>query len=153
MTTKIKTPVADKQLTELEKHGDVRVDNYFWMRLTDAQKNADIKDAQTQKVYDYLNEENAYYHQMTQETKSFQEMLFQEMKGRIKEDDESVPYKKDGYFYITRYEVGQQYPIYSRKKGSLDATEEILFNDYLGVVPVVAVAPIQALAPLLPVVQ
>lgn len=128
MTTKIKTPVADKQLTELEKHGDVRVDNYFWMRLTDAQKNADIKDAQTQKVYDYLNEENAYYHQMTQETKSFQETLFQEMKGRIKEDDESVPYKKDGYFYITRYEVGQQYPIYSRKKGSLDATEEILFN-------------------------
>ena len=125
---KIKAPVAEKVPHKLEKHGDKRIDNYFWMRLSDEQKNAKEKDEQTQKVYDYLNEENAYYEEMTKETKSFQESLFEEMKGRIKEDDESVPYKKDGYYYITRYEIGQQYPIYSRKKGSLDAEEEIMFN-------------------------
>ncbi|OSY89099.1 protease 2 [Tenacibaculum holothuriorum] len=123
-----KAPVAEKQPKKLEKHGDVRVDNYFWMRLTDEQKNAKDKDEQTQKVYDYLNEENAYYDDKTKHTKKFQEDLFEEMKGRIKEDDESVPYKKNGYFYITRYEKGQQYPIYSRKKGNLEAEEEIIFN-------------------------
>lgn len=128
MNKDIKAPVAEKQPTKLEKHGDVRTDDYFWMRLTDAQKNAKVKDEQTQKVYDYLNAENAYYDEMTKETKEFQEELFQEMKGRIKEDDESVPYKKDGYFYITRYEKGQQYPIYSRKKETLEAEEEIMFN-------------------------
>ncbi|MGG6232110.1 S9 family peptidase [Tenacibaculum sp. SDUM215027] len=128
MNKDIKAPVAEKQPTKLEKHGDVRTDDYFWMRLTDAQKNAKIKDEQTQKVHDYLNAENAYYDEITKETKEFQEELFQEMKGRIKEDDESVPYKKDGYFYITRYEKGQQYPIYSRKKENLEAEEEIMFN-------------------------
>ncbi|MFE8424052.1 S9 family peptidase [Tenacibaculum sp. ZH5_bin.1] len=128
MNKDIKAPVAEKQPTKLEKHGDIRTDDYFWMRLTDAQKNTEVKDEQTQKVYDYLNAENAYYEEMTKETKEFQEELFQEMKGRIKEDDESVPYKKDGYFYITRYEKGQQYPIYSRKKETLEAEEEIMFN-------------------------
>ena len=128
MNKDIKVPVAEKQPTTLEKHGDIRTDDYFWMRLTDAQKNTEAKDEQTQKVYDYLNAENAYYDEMTKETKEFQEELFQEMKGRIKEDDESVPYKKDGFFYITRYEKGQQYPIYSRKKETLEAEEEIMFN-------------------------
>ncbi|TDQ29781.1 S9 family peptidase [Tenacibaculum caenipelagi] len=128
MKKDIKVPVAEKQPTKLEKHEDVRIDDYFWMRLTDEQKNAKVKDEQTQKVYDYLNAENAYYDEMTKETKEFQETLFQEMKGRIKEDDESVPYKKNGYFYITRYEKGQQYPIYSRKKKTLEAEEEIMFN-------------------------
>ncbi|WP_120187202.1 S9 family peptidase [Tenacibaculum lutimaris] len=128
MKKDIKAPVAEKQPTKLEKHGDVRTDDYFWMRLTDEQKNAEVKDEQTQKVYDYLNAENTYYDEMTKETKEFQEELFQEMKGRIKEDDESVPYKQDGYFYITRYEKGQQYPIHSRKKETLEAEEEIMFN-------------------------
>nr|WP_233487106.1 S9 family peptidase [Tenacibaculum sp. E3R01] len=128
MKKDIKAPVAEKQLTKLEKHGDIREDNYFWMRLTDEQKNAEVKDNQTQKVYDYLNAENDFYDKMTVETNDFQEQLFQEMKGRIKEDDESVPYKSNGYFYITRYEKGQQYPIFSRKKESLEAKEEIMFN-------------------------
>ena len=128
MKKDIIAPVAEKQATILEKHGDIRTDDYFWMRLTDAQKNADVKDEQTQKVYDYLNAENAYYEERTKETKDFQEQLFEEMKGRIKEDDESVPYKSNGYFYITRYEKGQQYPIYSRKKDNLEAVEEIMFN-------------------------
>ena len=121
-------PIAEKKLTELEKHGDVRVDNYFWMRLSDEQKLAPIKDEQTEKVTNYLEAENEYYKQVTAYTKDFQEDLFQEMKGRIKEDDSSVPYKNNGYFYNTRYEVGKQYPIYSRKKGNLEAKEEILFD-------------------------
>jgi len=128
MIKDIQAPIAEKITTKLEKHGDVREDNYFWMRLSDKQKNAENKDEQTEKVYDYLNAENKYYEEKTATTKDFQEYLFEEMKGRIKEDDESVPYKKDGYFYINRFETGQQYPIYTRKKESLEAPEEILFN-------------------------
>ncbi|MDN3619007.1 S9 family peptidase [Polaribacter undariae] len=127
-STDAKTPVAEKQPTELEKHGDVRIDNYFWMRLSDEQKNAIDKDTQTEKVVNYLEEENTYYNEVTAYTKPFQEELFEEMKGRIKEDDSSVPYKDNGYFYITRYEIGNQYPIYSRKKENLEADEEVLFN-------------------------
>jgi len=124
----IKPPVATKIPTEIETHGDIRIDNYFWMRLSDEQKNAKIKDEQTTKVLDFLNAENNYYNQITAHTNDFQSSLFEEMKSRIKEDDESVPYKKNGYFYITKYEKGQQYPIYTRKKESLDAEEVLLFN-------------------------
>ncbi|MGJ8762149.1 MAG: S9 family peptidase [Polaribacter sp.] len=127
-STDAKTPVAEKQPTKLDKHGDVRIDNYFWMRLSDEQKNAIDKDTQTEKVVNYLEEENTYYNEVTAYTKPFQEELFEEMKGRIKEDDSSVPYKDNGYFYITRYEIGNQYPIYSRKKENLEADEEVLFN-------------------------
>lgn len=123
-----KIPVAEKQPLKLEKHNDVRVDNYFWMRLSDEQKLAEIKDEQTKKVIDYLESENEYYDKVTGYTKDFQANLFKEMKGRIKEDDSSVPYKSNGYFYITRFEIGNQYPIYSRKKETLNADEEILFN-------------------------
>jgi oligopeptidase B len=126
--TDAKVPLATKEAKKLEKHGDVRVDNYFWMRLSDDQKNAVEKDAHTKKVVSYLEEENAYYNLVTKDTKTFQEELFEEMKGRIKEDDSSVPYKDNGYFYITSYKVGNQYPIYSRKKESLEAKEEILFD-------------------------
>ena len=124
----IKPPVSTKIPTEIETHGDIRIDNYFWMRLSDEQKNAKIKDEQTTKVLDFLNAENDYYNQITAHTNDFQSSLFEEMKSRIKEDDESVPYKKNGYFYITKYEKGQQYPIYTRKKESLDAEEALLFN-------------------------
>lgn len=112
-----KAPIASIKPTKLEKHGDVRMDNYFW-----------LNDRENPEVIDYLNKENDYYNQMTAGTKEFQSELFEEMKGRIKEDDESVPYLYNGYYYITRYEKGKDYPIYSRKKGSLDATEEIMFN-------------------------
>jgi oligopeptidase B len=83
-STDAKYPIADKQPTTLEKHGDVRVDNYFWMRLTDTQKEAEVKDEQTTKVVDYLKAENTYYEKVTEYTKNFQEDLIQEMKGRIK---------------------------------------------------------------------
>ena len=127
-STDSKIPSAIKKPFQLEKHGDVRTDNYFWMRLSDEQKLAEVKDQQTKDVVSYLNEENSYYEDVTGYTKDFQETLFQEMKGRIKEDDSSVPYKDNGYFYITRYETGKQYPIYARKKGNLEANEEILFD-------------------------
>ena len=128
MSIDINTPIADKVPKELEKHGDVRIDNYYWMRLTDEQKTAKDPDLHTQKVLDYLNAENGYYDAVTAHTKQFKEDLFKEMKSRIKEDDESVPFKSNGYFYITRYELGGQYPIYARKKESLEADEVILFN-------------------------
>lgn len=124
----IKPPIADKAPKNLEKHGDVRIDNYYWMRLTDEQRNDKTPDEHTQKVRDYLNAENDYFDDKMAHTKQFREDLFQEMKVRIKEDDESVPYKKNGYFYITRYEIGGQYPIHSRKKENLEAKEEVLFN-------------------------
>ncbi len=124
----IKPPVADKVAKELEKHGDVRIDNYYWMRLTDEQRNDKTPDEHTQKVKDYLNAENDYFDKKMAHTVQFREDLFKEMKSRIKEDDESVPYKDNGYFYITRYEIGGQYPIHSRKKKTLEADEEILFD-------------------------
>ncbi|QTE24434.1 S9 family peptidase [Polaribacter cellanae] len=126
--TDAKAPIAHKQPTTLEKHGDVRNDNYFWMRLSDKQKLAEVKDKQTQKVINYLEAENAYYNKVTAHTKSFEAELFEEMKGRIKEDDSSVPYKDNGYFYITSYKKGMQYPIYSRKKETLEAEEQVMFN-------------------------
>ncbi len=127
-TQTIKAPVAEKIAKKLEKHGDVRIDNYYWMRLTDEQKTAKNPDKHTQRVLDYLNAENNYYDAITAHTKDFKESLFLEMKSRIKEDDESVPIKDNGYYYISRYEKGEQYPIHSRKKESLDAEEEIIFD-------------------------
>nr|WP_315252533.1 S9 family peptidase [uncultured Flavobacterium sp.] len=110
-------PVARIIPKKLKKFGEVRIDNYFW-----------LNDRENPEVIDYLNQENAYYQEKTAHTKDFQASLFEEMKSRIKEDDQSVPYLFNGYYYITRFEKGQDYPIYSRKKESLSAKEEILFN-------------------------
>ena len=101
----------------LSKHGQVRTDNYYW-----------LNQRENPEVIEYLNQENDYYQQSTTHTKEFQKDLFEEMKARIKEDDESVPYFYNGYFYITRFEKGKDYPIHSRKKGNLEAKEEILFD-------------------------
>ena len=128
MNKDVKTPKAEIQAKSLTIHNSTRIDNYFWMRLTDEQKIAKKKDAQTQKVEAYLNSENEYFDKVTASTNNFQKELFEEMKGRIKEDDTSVPYFRNQYFYITRFEKGSQYPIYSRKKENLEAKEEILFN-------------------------
>ena len=128
MNKDVKTPKAEIQAKSLTIHNSTRIDNYFWMRLTDEQKIAKNKDAQTQKVEAYLNSENEYFDKVTASTNNFQKELFEEMKGRIKEDDTSVPYFRNQYFYITRFEKGSQYPIYSRKKETLEADEEVLFN-------------------------
>ena len=115
--SEIKPPQAKIIPTELEKFDDIRIDNYFW-----------LNDRENPEVIDYLNKENEYYQAMTAHTHNFQKELFEEMKTRIKEDDQSVPYLYNGYYYITRFETGSDYPIYSRKKGSLSANEEIMFN-------------------------
>ncbi|MFM2229227.1 MAG: hypothetical protein RL607_485 [Bacteroidota bacterium] len=110
-------PKAKKIPHTLEIHNHVRIDDYFW-----------LNDRENPEVIDYLNQENAYYQAMTAHTSDFQKDLFTEMKSRIKEDDSSVPYFYNGYFYITRYESGKDYPIYARKKGSLESAEELLFD-------------------------
>ncbi|MHC0448424.1 S9 family peptidase [Flavobacterium sp. 3-218] len=117
MQNDISAPKANIIPKTLKKHKETRIDNYFW-----------LNDRENSEVIDYLNQENAYYENMTSHTKDLQNSLFEEMKARIKEDDSSVPYFYNGYFYITRFETGQDYPIFARKKGSLTAEEEILFN-------------------------
>ncbi|HEY3166087.1 MAG TPA: oligopeptidase B, partial [Candidatus Binatia bacterium] len=103
--------------TKLEKHGHVRVDNYYWLRERD-----------NPEVIKYLNEENQYAAEEMAHTRSFEEKLFEEIKGRFKQTDMSVPYRRDDYFYYTRYEEGKEYPIYARKRGSLDQPEEIMLD-------------------------
>ncbi len=124
----INYPIADKLPKVHSIHGDERIDNYYWMKLTDEQKNKKEPDPQTQKVLDYLNAENDYRIKVMDHLEGFQEKLFEEIKGRIKQDDSSVPYKSNGYFYITRFEKGKEYPFYSRKKGNLDSPEEIMLD-------------------------
>lgn len=124
-------PMAKKTPFEMTEHGDTRVDNYYWMRLSDEQKNApdSARDQQTKDVLDYLHAENAYTKSMLAHTDAFQAKLFEEMKGRIKETDQSVPVKQDGYWYYTRYEAGKDYAFNCRKKDSMETgTEEILVN-------------------------
>ena len=110
-------PKAKKIAKELSIHGDTRVDNYFW-----------LNERENPEVVKYLEAENDYNEKMTAHTKQFQVDLFEEMKSRIKEDDASVPYKLNGYWYYVRFEVGKGYPIYARKKETLEAEEEILFD-------------------------
>ncbi|SEM14433.1 oligopeptidase B [Aquimarina amphilecti] len=117
MEIEVQNPTADRKATHLEKHGDIRIDDYFW-----------LNDKDNPEVINYLERENSYNDSVMGHTKDFQKSLFEEMKGRIKEDDASVPYKLNGYWYITRYEKGKDYPIYSRKKDTLEAKEEILFD-------------------------
>ena len=117
MQEKNTPPIAKRIPHKLEKHGHVRNDDYYW-----------LNNRENPEVIDYLNKENDYYKKATAHTVDFQKDLFEEMKSRIKEDDQSVPYLYNGYFYITRHEKGKDYPIYSRKKGSLEAKEEILFD-------------------------
>ena len=110
-------PKADKAIYQHKIHDDIRLDPYYW-----------LKDRDNPEVIDYLERENDYYQKMTADQEEFKDDLFQELKARIKEDDSSVPYFYNGYWYITRFEKNKQYPIYARKKDSLTATEEILFD-------------------------
>ncbi len=121
-------PAAIKKDSVLTAHGDTRVDPYFWMRLTDEQKTAEQPDDQTQQVVDYLNAENGYTDKVLSHTTGLQEELYEEIVGRIKQTDESVPYFKNEYWYYTRYEEGNEYPIYCRKKRSLNNPEEVILN-------------------------
>ena len=113
----IKIPVAKKMPKKLEIHGDTRIDNYYW-----------LNNREDKEVISYLNEEKAYYEDMTKHTVSLQNKLFEEMKSRIKEDDSSVPYKLNSFWYSTRFEKGKEYPVYSRKANELNAEEVVLFD-------------------------
>lgn len=124
----IKPPVAKKTPHKMEIHGDTRIDDYYWMKLSDEQKMESTPDKHTQEVVDYLNAENDYRIDVMSDFDAFQDTLFEEIKGRIKQDDESVPYLSNGYFYMTRYQEGKEYPIYSRKKESLSNEEEVLMD-------------------------
>ncbi len=117
MNKGFKGPVAKKVAKELSFHGDTRVDNYFW-----------LNQREDEEVIEYLNAENTYTEKVMEPLKGFRESLFEEMKGRIKETDMSVPYRKDGWFYYVRQEEGKEYPIYCRKEGSLDAAEDIIMD-------------------------
>jgi len=117
MQTRIIPPKAKKIAKTLEIHNDTRIDDYYW-----------LNDRDNQEVIDHLNAENTYCKDMMAHTNQFQADLFEEMKSRIKKNDESVPYKFNGYWYYVKYEDGKDYPIYIRKKETLEAEEEILFD-------------------------
>jgi oligopeptidase B len=110
-------PMLQKIPEKLEIHGDVRIDNYFW-----------LNDRDNPDVIAYLEAENAYADTVMAPHDGLQSTLIEEMKSRIKQDDQSVPYKDGDYYYYYRYEEGKEYPIYCRRKGSLDAGEEILLD-------------------------
>ena len=124
----IDPPVAKKIEEKLQIHDDTRIDPYFWMRLSDDQKEAETPDAQTQDVLDYLNAENDYLKKVMKPTEALQETLFEEIVGRIKQDDSSVPVSVNGYTYYTRFEQGEDYPYYCRKQNIENANEEIMLN-------------------------
>ena len=113
----MQAPIANKIEKKLEKHGDIRIDNYYW-----------LNDRENPEVIHYLEEENKYTEEILKPTEEFQAKLFEEMKLRIKEDDSSVPYKINGYWYLTEYQKGKEYPIHKRRKDSLDNPDEILFD-------------------------
>ena len=113
----MQAPIAKKIEQKLEKNGDIRIDNYYW-----------LNDRENSEVIDYLNQENDYTKAVLQPTETLQTKLFEEMKARIKEDDSSVPYKLNGYWYLTEYQKGKEYPIHKRRKDSLENSDEILFD-------------------------
>ena len=110
-------PKAPKKQQLLEIHADKRIDNYFWLNQRD-----------TPEVLSYLEAENEYFAYKTKHTDAFQKSLFEEMKSRIKQDDESVPYKYNGYWYFSRFQEGKEYPIYLRRADQPNAQEEVLFE-------------------------
>ncbi len=128
----MKPPIADKKPHRTLVHGQDRVDNYHWIRLTDKQKlaknNEGWPDKQTMEVVSYINKENDYTRNKLKHTEKLQKKLYNEIVGRIKKDDTSIPYFDNGYWYYTKYEKGYEYPIYCRIKESLENEEEILMD-------------------------
>ncbi|MCB9000305.1 MAG: oligopeptidase B, partial [Bacteroidales bacterium] len=113
----IMAPKAEKIPHQITVNGDTRIDDYYWLR-----------ERENPKVIKYLEDENAYLDEVMSGTRDLQENLFNEIIGRIKQTDISVPYKYNSYWYYTRYEEGKEYPVLCRKKESLEAPEEIMLN-------------------------
>ncbi len=114
---KIEPPMAKKVPKELTVHGDTRIDNYYW-----------LNDRDNPEVIAYLEAENAYTDKVMKHTEALQDELYEEIRSKIKEEDKSVPYKKNGYYYYTRTEADKEYYLVCRKKGSLDAEEEVMLD-------------------------
>jgi len=121
-------PIAEKIDYQVVADAGTRNDPYFWMRLSDEQKDSEEQDEQTKKVFDYLNAENDYFQNVMKPTEQLQSKLYGEMTGRIKQEDESVPFLKNGFWYYVRYTEGAEYPVYCRKKESLNAQEEVMLD-------------------------
>jgi len=114
-------PLPPKALVKADtfrNFNNTRIDNFFW-----------LKDRSNPDVMDYLKAENAYFDTVMAHTKDLQDSLYKEMRGRIKEDDETVPSLDNGYYYYSRTEKDKQYKVYCRKKGSLTAPEEVVFDN------------------------
>ena len=124
----MKPPKAKKIPYKIIKHEVKRIDDYHWMRLSDKQKTSKSKDQQTQDVLNYIKKENNYTKSILKKTEKLQKKLYKEMVGRIKKDDSSIPYEYNGYWYITKFKKGKEYPFYIRKKGNLKAKEELLLD-------------------------
>ncbi len=114
---KMQAPKAAKKPHEMKEHGNTRVDNYYW-----------LNERENPEVIAYLEAENAYETNAMRDTEALQQKLYDEMLGRIKQSDISAPYQQDGYYYYSRYEEGKEYPLYCRKKGNLDAEEQVMLN-------------------------
>jgi len=110
-------PVAKKIKKELTIHGHTRIDPYYWLR-----------EREDPNVIAYLEAENAYTDAIMEDTKDFENQLYKEIVGRIRQDDQSVPYLDNGYYYYTRFEQGGEYPLVCRKRGNLEGDEEIILN-------------------------
>ena len=121
-------PLAKKIPTKLNYHSDSLTDDYFWMRLSDDQKESSNPDSQTQDVLDYLVEENQYLDENMSDTEELQSKLFDEYVSRIKQDDSSVPYVENGYTYSSKFEKGEDYRRYYRKKNDEGAKEELFLD-------------------------
>ncbi len=117
MRAELRPPVAKKSTTQLCTHGHTRQDDYFWLR-----------NREDQEVMSYLEAENSYLQNVMAPLKRLRESLYLELKGYIEEDETSVPYKLDQYYYYTRYEQAGEYPLHCRRKGSMEEPEEVLVN-------------------------
>ncbi len=110
-------PIAKKCPRELSAHGDVRIDNYYW-----------LNERENPEVIEYLQQENVYQETMMKDTEELQSHLYEEILGRIKQDDVSYPVKRNGYYYYSRYEEGKEYPIYCRRKDTMENPEQIILD-------------------------
>jgi len=112
-------PMAEKRPHELTMHGHTRIDEYYWLR-DDARSDPE--------VLAYLEAENAWFDQVMEPTRELQETLYREMTGRLDPDESSVPYEKDGWWYYYRFEPDKDYAVYARRRGGMDAPEELLVD-------------------------
>ncbi len=128
MAAKATPPIAEKKKTEITQHSYMRIDDYAWLKDDNWQQVIQTPEVLSKDIRKYLEAENAYLEECLSDTKPLQEILFNELRGRIKEDDSTVPEKDSDYFYYNRYEENQQYPIYCRYHKDFPDQEEVLLN-------------------------